>query len=84
MDMTDLFDRWEKDKERIAELEECNEEWRLDFASLEGENKRLEQQLAELRDAAQAVLIHRDLDGGDFNDAVDDLAALLKQEGGND
>jgi hypothetical protein len=34
---------------RIAELLESNEEWRLDFASLEAENQRL-------RDAAQAVV----------------------------
>ena len=46
----------------------------------------LEQQLTKLQakydalvEAVRAVLIHRDLDGGDFNDAMDDLEALIDE-----
>jgi hypothetical protein len=41
MDLFDVMDVNEKQRERIAELEQANETWRADFAKLQAENERL-------------------------------------------
>ena len=74
---------WEtcqKAVERGMKLEAREEVQRTLTAEYKRTAFELEAQLAEWRGAAQAVLTYLELTGGDFNDAINDLAALLEKQ----